>query len=106
MITPQQFKRRWQRTERDRLVIFSESSLADVRLPADARAFLVEVGLPVEAAPFPGFEPPKSDRLERVSTGYQSPGYGMPEHPYSRHSQEILPAWSGRLRLTFLGWVM
>lgn len=55
------------------MVVFPESSLADVRLPADARAFLVESGLPVESAPFLGFEPPKGVALQRVSAVFHQP---------------------------------
>lgn len=73
MITPQHFKQRWERGGLDRLVVFPESSLADVRLPVDARAFLVEAGLPVEAAPFLGFEPPKGVGLRRVSAIFHQP---------------------------------
>jgi hypothetical protein len=73
MITSQQFKQRWERVEGDRLIAFSDASLSDVRLPADARAFLVEAGLPAEATPFLNFEPPKSGTLERASSIYRQP---------------------------------
>jgi len=73
MITPQQFKQSWERQEHDHLIVFPEHSIADVRLPADARAFLVEVGLPEEAAPFLNFKPPKSGTLQRVSFAWHQP---------------------------------
>src|SRR5689334_20515003 len=73
VITSQQFKQRWERVEGDCLVAFSDASLSDVRLPADARAFLVEAGLPEEAPPFLNFNPPKSGTLERVSSIYRQP---------------------------------
>src|SRR5437868_1944108 len=64
VITSQQFKQRWERVSSDRLTSFPESSLSDVRLPTDARAFLAEAGLPDEAAPFLNFKPPKRGTLE------------------------------------------
>ena len=67
MLSPQQFKNRWQRESDEHLNIFPESSLSDVRLPADARIFLIEAGLPDQAAPFLDFGPPKSGTLQRVS---------------------------------------
>src|SRR4051812_1865964 len=73
VITSQQFKQRWERVSSDRLTAFPESSLADVRLPTDARAFLAEAGLPDEAAPFLNFKPPKRGTLERVSHIYRQP---------------------------------
>jgi len=73
MITSQQFKQRWERVEGDHLVAFAESSLSDVRLPDDARAFLVEAGLPEEATPFLNFEPPRGGTLKRVSTVFHQP---------------------------------
>jgi hypothetical protein len=73
VITAQQFKESWERVKRDRLIAFPESSLSDVRLPANARAFLIEVGLPAEAAPFLCFEPPATGTLERVSAVCHQP---------------------------------
>lgn len=68
MITAQEFKQRWESARDDRLIAFPESAFSDVRVHADARAFLVEAGLPAEAAPFLDFGPPKSGTLEHVST--------------------------------------
>jgi hypothetical protein len=73
VITPQQFKQRWERTKNERLVAFPQDSLSDVRLSADAREFLVEAGLPKEAAPFLNFKPPKSGALTRVSVVWHQP---------------------------------
>jgi len=73
MITAQQFKQRWESTTDDRLVVFPESSLADVRAPSEVRAFLVEAGLPGQAAPFLDFGPPKSGTLERASVVWHQP---------------------------------
>ena len=73
MITPQEFKERWQKVPDDRLIAFPKGSLSDVRVASEARAFLIEVGLPAEAAPFLDFGPPKSGTLERVSTVWQQP---------------------------------
>jgi hypothetical protein len=73
MITPQQFKESWERQEYEHLVSFPQQSIEDVRLPADTRAFLVEVGLPEAAAPFLNFKPPKSGTLQRVSVVWCQP---------------------------------
>ncbi len=73
MITPQEFKERWEKIPDDRLVAFPESSLSDVPLGSDARALLIEAGLPAEAAPFLDFGPPKSGTLERVSAVWHQP---------------------------------
>jgi hypothetical protein len=73
MITPQQFKQRWESVPDDRLIVFPKSSLSDVRVPSDVRAFLVEVGLPVQAAPFLDFCPPKCGTLERASVVWHQP---------------------------------
>ena len=73
MITAQQFKQRWESVGPDRLVSFPKESLADVRLSADARSFLIEAGLPEQAAPFLDFGPPKSGTLERVSVVWHQP---------------------------------
>lgn len=76
IMTPQQFKQRWERVDGDRLVAFPGDVLSDVRLPADVRAFLIEAGLPEDAAPFLHFTPPKSGTLPRVSAVYQeSPAF-------------------------------
>jgi hypothetical protein len=73
VITPQQFKQRWEKVPDDRLVPFPASSLSDVRVASEARAFLVEAGLPAEAAPFLDFGPPKSGTLERASAVWHQP---------------------------------
>jgi hypothetical protein len=73
VITPQEFKQRWEDVPDDRLVAFPESSLADVRVPTDARAFLIEAGLPAEAAPSLDFGPPKRGTLEKVSVVWHQP---------------------------------
>jgi len=73
VITPQEFKRRWEKAPEDRLIVFPESSLGGVRLSSDMRAFLIETGLPAEAAPFLDFGPPKSGTLERVSAVWHQP---------------------------------
>lgn len=77
MITPQQFKARWEGAlQSDPLNAFPESSLTDVRLPAEVRAFLIEAGLPESAAPFLGFGPPKSGSLPLVSVVWnQEPAF-------------------------------
>jgi hypothetical protein len=73
MLSPQQFKQRWQSNDDERLIYFPESSLLDVRLPAEARAFLIEAGLPDQAAPFLDFAPPKNGTLQRVSVVWHQP---------------------------------
>lgn len=73
MLTPQQFKERWTREEDQFLNVFPESSLSDVRLPANAHAFLIGAGLPADAAPFLNFEPPKSGTLPKVSVAWHQP---------------------------------
>jgi hypothetical protein len=70
MITAQEFRQSWQRVEGDRLVAFPADTISDVELPADARAFLIEAGLPCEAAPFLSFGRPERGTLERVSAVY------------------------------------
>jgi hypothetical protein len=73
LITPQEFKQRWGTGARDRLTVFPEASLSDVRVPSEVRAFLSEAGLPDQAAPFLDFGPPKSGALERVSVVWHQP---------------------------------
>jgi len=73
VITPQEFKQRWESAPDDHLVVFPESSLSDVRVPSEVRAFLTQIGLPVEASPFLDFGPPKSGTLERVSVVWHQP---------------------------------
>jgi hypothetical protein len=73
MITHQEFKRRWENVPDDRLIVFAEKSISDVRIPSAARTFLIEVGLPEQAAPFLDFGPPKSGTLEHVSTVWHQP---------------------------------
>jgi len=67
MLTPAQFKERWQDRETDRLVPFPASSLEEVRIPEDVKAFLLQAGLPEDAAPFLSFGPPKKGPLPRAS---------------------------------------
>jgi hypothetical protein len=73
MLTPQEFKQRWERVAGDCLVAFPGQSLADVRVSPEVHAFLTEAGLPREAAPFLNFEPPDTGTLQRVSAIYQQP---------------------------------
>ena len=73
MLTAQEFKERWESILDDRLVAFPESSLSDVPLGLDLRAFLIHAGLPAEAAPFLDFGPPKRGTLERVSAVWRQP---------------------------------
>jgi hypothetical protein len=73
MITPQEFKRNWERVKGERLILFPETSLSDVRLPSEAAAFLTFAGLPDQAAPFLAFGPPKHGTLERVSIRWCQP---------------------------------
>lgn len=73
MIDAREFKRRWEDFRRSDALAdvtrpFPLSSLADVKLPPDSRAFLVEAGLPKEAAPYLNFGPPKMGTLPRVSS--------------------------------------
>ena len=73
MITPQQFKQLWEIVEGDRLISFPENCLSDVRIPSNARALLVEAGLPTDAAPLLCFGPPASGTLERASKVWHQP---------------------------------
>lgn len=73
MIKPQQFKQSWERVEGDHLIAFPQHALSDVQLPSDARAFLIEAGLPVDAAPCLNFESPASGTLTRVSVVWHQP---------------------------------
>jgi len=72
-MTPKQFKDRWESVTDDRLVVFPESSISDVRVPSEILNFLVKTGLPAGAAPFLDFGPPKSGTLERVSVVWHQP---------------------------------
>lgn len=67
MISAQQFREKWQDRDSDRLVAFPADSVADFRIPEDAKAFLIEAGLPADAAPFLSFGPPKKGALPRAS---------------------------------------
>lgn len=67
MIAAQQFKERWEANQNDRLVAFPASSLIDVNAASEVKAFLIEAGLPKQAAPFLVFGPPKTGTLQRVS---------------------------------------
>ena len=67
MISAAQFKERWQHRDTDCLVAFPAQALEEVRVPDDAKAFLLEAGLPAEAAPFLNFSPPKKGPIPRVS---------------------------------------
>ncbi|HXI52117.1 MAG TPA: SUKH-4 family immunity protein [Candidatus Saccharimonadales bacterium] len=73
MITPQQFKQRWESVADDHLVVFPASSLSDVRVPLEVLGLLTEAGLPDQAAPFLDFGPPKSGTLERASVVWHQP---------------------------------
>ncbi len=73
VITPQQFKQRWESVAGDHLVAFPMSSLSDVRVRSEVVAFLTEAGLPKDAAPFLNFEPPKTGTLERASRVWHQP---------------------------------
>lgn len=73
MITPHQFKQKWEAVADDHLIAFPESSLSDVCVPAEVRVFLTEVGLPDQAAPFLDSGPPKSGTLERASAVWHQP---------------------------------
>ena len=73
MITPQEFKQRWESVQGDRLVAFSTESLSDVRLSPDAKEILIEAGLPEAAAPGLNFAPPDHGTLKRVSVAWQQP---------------------------------
>lgn len=66
MISAHDFKQRWQAGGEDILVPFPATSLEDVRIPENAKAFLIEAGLPADAAPFLSFELPKKGPLPRV----------------------------------------
>ncbi|HTV40165.1 MAG TPA: SUKH-4 family immunity protein [Candidatus Sulfotelmatobacter sp.] len=72
MIAPQEFKKRWERLG-DRLIMFPEISLCDVLLPATARTFLREAGLPEDAAPGLNFGTPQSGSLPRASILWRLP---------------------------------
>lgn len=66
MISAHDFKQRWQTGSEDVLVPFPAESLADVRIPSEAKVFLIEAGLPADAAPFLSFEPPQKGPVPRV----------------------------------------
>lgn len=71
---PLDFVRNWNtQNEREVLLRFPPESLADVKIPADARSFLLEVGLPKSAAPFLNFEVPQNGSLTTVSQELKLP---------------------------------
>ena len=73
MITPQQFKQSWESVADDHLVAFPADSLSDVHLSPEVRTFLIDAGLPTDAAPFLNFGPPKSGSLARASVVWHQP---------------------------------
>ena len=71
-MTPAEFRDRWI-AEGGELVTYPASALAGVRLPADARAFLLEVGLPRSAAPYLDFRSPLESPLPAASEMWHLP---------------------------------
>ena len=68
------FVKNWNsQNEREVLLHFPPESLADVKIPVDARNFLLEAGLPDSAAPFLNFEVPKKGSLPTVSQEWKLP---------------------------------
>jgi hypothetical protein len=73
VLTPQEFKRRWESVGDIPLVTFPERVFSNVAIPPEVRDFLVEIGLPADAAPFLSFAPPERRTLERVSDVWFQP---------------------------------
>jgi hypothetical protein len=71
-MTPAEFQDRWT-AEGGELVLFAPSALADVRMPAEGRAFLLNVGLPRSAAPYLDFRSPSGSPLPTASEMWQLP---------------------------------
>jgi hypothetical protein len=68
-VTPSAFRQQWGATEE--LVRFSPHSLDDIRIPEEARVFLLEAGLPKDAAPFLSFSAPKSGSIPSAAQTYR-----------------------------------
>jgi len=66
MLAPKDFVARWVKGS-DRLVCFSTKSVDPLALAAEDKAFLVQAGLPADAAPFLTFDAPKSADLQTVA---------------------------------------
>lgn len=59
---PLEFREHWGQ-HGDNCLAFPPSSLEDVRIPEDARTFLLAAGMPEDAAPFLSFKSPKTGPL-------------------------------------------
>ena len=68
-MTPTELQTKWN-DGHDELVAVPETALSDLKLTADCKAFLIEAGLPQEAAPFLSFDAAGSGRLESVADAY------------------------------------
>jgi len=63
---PYQLMQAWRETG-ERLAIFPSAVFDELPVPAEAKAFLGQVGLPESAAPFLDFAPPKTGVLPTVA---------------------------------------
>jgi hypothetical protein len=61
-MTPAEFRARWE-TDNDPVIVFLPSSLEGILIPDDAMRFLLEGGLPKDAAPFLSFNSPTNGPL-------------------------------------------
>jgi SUKH-4 immunity protein len=67
-MTPTEFRTRW--GTQDELLKLQEAVLTNLKLPSDSKKFLIEAGLPAEAAPFLDFGPLGGKRLESIAESY------------------------------------
>jgi SUKH-4 immunity protein len=69
IISPSDFKRAWIKAG-DALFAYSDIALAGVPIPNDAKQFLLQAGLPEQAAPFLMFRTPGSGPLQSAAAEY------------------------------------
>jgi hypothetical protein len=73
MIKPEDFKRLWQIDVKSKLYSFSDDSVGLLNIPFEAKKFLVEAGLPEEAAPLLTFGVISKKPLELASDVFGLP---------------------------------
>ena len=72
MITPDEFRDRWNEDEHSpELIRFPSAALAKLGIPADAELFLESAGLPRSASPYLEFEVPSEGSLESAAQQWQ-----------------------------------
>lgn len=87
-MTPEEFRTLWEREETSQLVRYPQSAVLGLAIPQEAKSFLMEIGLPEEAAPFLDFGGSSHVRMPTVTEVWKageqryhiigSNGYGDP----------------------------